>query len=32
MSCSRSFDIDLAAFLRDPRAPELADFVDHYPR
>jgi hypothetical protein len=32
MSCRRSFDIDLAAFLRDPHARELADFVDHYPR
>jgi len=32
MSCRRSFDIDLAAFLRDPHARQLADFVDHYPR
>lgn len=24
--------MDLAGFLRDPRAAELADFVDHYPR
>jgi anti-sigma factor RsiW len=32
MTCRRAFDVDLAGFLRDPRAPELADFVDHYPR
>jgi hypothetical protein len=32
MTCRRAFDVDLAAFLRDPRAPELADFVEHYPR
>ena len=25
MSCRRSFDIDLAAFLRDPHARELAE-------
>ncbi len=24
--------MDLAAFLRDPRAPEVAEFVEHYPR
>jgi hypothetical protein len=32
MTCRRAFDVDLAGFLRDPRAPELAEFVDHYPR
>lgn len=32
MTCRRAFDVDLAAFLRAPRAPELADFVEHYPR
>jgi anti-sigma factor RsiW len=32
MTCRRAFDVDLAGFLRDPRASELADFVDHYPR
>jgi anti-sigma factor RsiW len=31
MSCRRAFDIDLAAFLANPREAELADFVDHYP-
>lgn len=32
MSCRRAYDLDLAAFLRDPRAPELEEFVEHYPR
>jgi anti-sigma factor RsiW len=32
MSCRRAYDLDLAAFLADPRAPELAEFVEHYPR
>src|SRR4029453_18956276 len=32
MTCRRSFDIDLAAFLRDPHARQFGDFVDHYPR
>jgi anti-sigma factor RsiW len=32
MTCRRAFDVDLAGFLRDPRAPELADFIEHYPR
>ena len=32
MTCRRAFDVDLAGFLRDPRAPELAEFVEHYPR
>src|SRR4030095_11636575 len=32
MSCRRAYDLDLAAFFADPRAPELAEFVEHYPR
>ena len=32
MSCRRAYDLDLAAFLRDPRAPELEEFIEHYPR
>jgi len=32
MTCGRAYEVDLAAFLRDPRAPELAEFVEHYPR
>ena len=32
MMCRRAYEVDLAAFLRDPRAPELAEFVEHYPR
>jgi Putative zinc-finger len=32
MMCRRAYEVDLAAFLRDPRAPVLAEFVEHYPR
>lgn len=32
MGCNRAFDIDLAAFLADPRAEAFADFRAHYPR
>ncbi len=32
MSCRRAYDIDLAAFVAEPHAPELAEFVEHYPR
>jgi hypothetical protein len=32
MSCQRAFDIDLAAFLADPRAEDFAAFREHYPR
>jgi hypothetical protein len=31
MSCRRSFEIDLAAFVHDARGPEWAAFRDHYP-
>lgn len=32
MSCQRAFEIDLAAFLAEPRGSDFADFRDHYPR
>lgn len=32
MSCRRAYDIDLTAFLADPRNPAHADFREHYPR
>jgi hypothetical protein len=32
VSCRRAETIDLAAFTVDSRAPEWADFRDHYPR
>ncbi len=32
MSCRRAYDIDLAAFLADPRDPAHGDFREHYPR
>jgi hypothetical protein len=31
MSCRRSFEIDIAAFVHDARGPEWAVFRDHYP-
>lgn len=31
MSCRRAFEVDLAAFLVDPRAVEWDDFRAHYP-
>jgi hypothetical protein len=31
VSCSRSYEIDIAAFLEDASAPELAEFREHYP-
>ena len=31
MDCRRAFDVDLAAFLADARAPEWAEFRAHYP-
>lgn len=32
MSCRKAFEIDLAAFLMEPRAPQWDDFRTHYPR
>lgn len=32
MSCRRAFEIDLLAYLAEPREAEFADFRDHYPR
>jgi hypothetical protein len=32
MSCHKAYDIDLAAFLAEPRAERFAEFRDHYPR
>ncbi len=32
MTCRRAFELELPAFLADPRAPGFADFRDHYPR
>ena len=32
MGCTRAFDIDLVAFLAEPRAEAFADFRAHYPR
>jgi hypothetical protein len=32
MSCQRAYDIDLAAFLADPRSDAHAGFREHYPR
>ncbi|HEV7734505.1 MAG TPA: hypothetical protein VGR62_20190 [Candidatus Binatia bacterium] len=31
MTCRRAFDLDLAAYLVDPRATEWAEFRDHWP-
>jgi hypothetical protein len=32
VSCRRAYEHDLPGFLVDPRAPEHAEFRDHYPR
>ncbi len=32
VSCRRALEIDLAGFLAEPRAPDYADFREHYPR
>lgn len=32
MDCRRAFEIELGAFLRDPRRPEWDEFRAHYPR
>jgi hypothetical protein len=31
MTCGKAFDIDVAAFVRAPAAPEWGDFRTHYP-
>jgi hypothetical protein len=31
VSCRRAYEIDIAAYLADPRAAEFADFRAHYP-